>query len=217
MSLDRRPRSTRTERTITLTDAVVAIAMTLLVLPLVELAGEIDPAHLGETFGAHREVFLGFGLSFLVIYVFWLAHDQALTAVRDLGPALRSLNMLWLLVVAFLPFPTAVIGREVTRSSTPFYIGTMFVLSLLTSAMIQIAHPRPVAHDARRTWRRRSGWAWATSAVFGGCALAGGWHPDLGLFGLLLLGVIRLLEFADLSRTARGRVSGDLAGLPLPE
>ena len=36
------------ERTVTLTDAVVAIAMTLLVLPLVEVSGDVDANHVRE-------------------------------------------------------------------------------------------------------------------------------------------------------------------------
>jgi len=52
-----------------LTDAVVAIAMTLLVLPLVELAREVDTDSVGSVLTEHRDVFLGFLVSFLVIYV----------------------------------------------------------------------------------------------------------------------------------------------------
>jgi hypothetical protein len=46
------------ERTITLTDGVVAIAITLLVLPLVELAPDVDADGLGSVVGGHRGVFL---------------------------------------------------------------------------------------------------------------------------------------------------------------
>jgi len=58
------------ERVITLTDAVVAIAMTLLVLPLVELSGEVTGEDLVGFVGEHGDVLLSFVVSFLVIYVF---------------------------------------------------------------------------------------------------------------------------------------------------
>lgn len=66
------------DRTVTLTDAVVAIAMTLLVLPLVELAAVVDPNDLSELLDDHLGVFIGFALSFLVIYQFWAAHERVL-------------------------------------------------------------------------------------------------------------------------------------------
>jgi uncharacterized membrane protein len=187
------PRSV--ERTITLTDAVVAIAMTLLVLPLVELAPEVDPQDVGGLLREHTDLFLSFVISFLVIYVFWLAHERAFAVVEQATPALRSLNMWWLLLVAFLPFPTALVGRHVSTASAPVYIGTMLVLSALTSAMIEVAH-----RSARRAGRAvaRPGWrvalTWATPAVFAVCTLVSAVSADAGLFGLLLLLVVRLAE-----------------------
>ena len=44
------------ERTITLTDAVVAIAMTLLILPLVEVVDELDVSDLATVWAEHGEL-----------------------------------------------------------------------------------------------------------------------------------------------------------------
>ncbi len=178
------------ERSIGLTDAVVAIAMTLLILPLVEVSGEVDVGRLGEFLFDHRDLLLSFVVSFLVIYVFWAAHGAAL---RRLGgrevevAALRPLNMCWLLVIAFLPFPTAVVGRELTATSAPLYIGSMFVLSALTSAIVTV-----VARATEPSPRVR--WAWLTTLVFGLCALVSMANPDVGISLLLLLVVLRFLE-----------------------
>jgi uncharacterized membrane protein len=183
------------ERTITLTDAVVAIAMTLLVLPLVELVPEIDAHDLRASVADHLDVFMSFLISFLVIYVFWLAHERAFALVDRTGRGLRSLNMWWLLLVAFLPFPTALVGRTVTTDSVVFYIGTMFLLSAITSAMVQVAQ-RSAARDgtAPRPSRWRVVLTWTTTAVFAVCALVALADPSLGLFGLLLLLVVRVAE-----------------------
>lgn len=187
------------ERTIGLTDGVVAIAITLLILPLVEVAGEVDPGRPATFLVEHWDLLLSFVVSFLVIYVFWAAHSSALRrlsgAARDvrwLGP----LNMCWLLVIAFLPFPTAVVGRDISTTSVPLYIGSMFVLSVLTSAITMVVAGE-VGH------RDRSGWAWLTTAVFGLCALVGWWNADLGLYGLLLLLVVRIVEVRWLDRRGR--------------
>jgi uncharacterized membrane protein len=158
------------ERTSALTDAVVAIAMTLLVLPLVEVAGEVDTDHPRSFVAEHSDLLLSFVVSFLVIYIFWSAHRAALAVLHALGHgvgagAVRQFNMWWLLVIAFLPFPTAVVGRDLNTTSAPLYIGTMFGL----------------------------------------CALLALVNADLGMYGLLLLLVVRLVEarFLEPARSAR--------------
>lgn len=186
------------DRAIALTDAVTAIAMTLLVLPLVETAGEVEADRLGAFFTDRGELVLSFVISFLVIFVFWSAHGSAYRRVVEADtdiPALRPLNMCWLLVIAFLPFPTAVVGREVTTVSASFYIGTMLVLSVLTSAISTVV-------DRHLGVGQRLWWTWSTPAVFAACTLLSLVNPDLGLYGLLALAVLRLVEV----RVARRRL-----------
>jgi uncharacterized membrane protein len=196
MSIEDAATETRSiERTITLTDAVVAIAMTLLVLPLVELVPEVNPQDVVGSLNEHQDVFISFVVSFLVIYVFWLAHERAFAVVETAGHRLRTLNMWWLLLVAFLPFPTALVGREATTASAPIYIGTMFVLSAVTSAMIEVAHrSAAAAGSAEPRPLRRVALTWATTAVFVLCTLVSLVNADLGLLALLLLVVVRVAE-----------------------
>jgi uncharacterized membrane protein len=208
--LPRRPVEPGIERTVTLTDAVVAIAMTLLILPLVEVSGEVEAGHLGDFFRDNTNLFVSFVVSFLVIYVFWGAHghafarleaaerardkswsggeDQAADAGPVVVPMLRQLNMWWLLVIAFLPFPTAVVGGDLTTSSAPLYIGTMTVLSLLTSG-ISVAVDRAVPEAVRL-----GAMAWLTPAVFAICTVLSSVNADLGLYALLSLVAVRVFE-----------------------
>jgi uncharacterized membrane protein len=193
----RAPQGPGLERTVTLTDAVVAIAMTLLVLPLVEVSDEVDASHLRTFSSEHGNLLLSFVISFLVIYVFWAAHGTAfarLGAAQDEdapqleGPAaLRPLNMCWLLVIAFLPFPTALAGRDLTTSSAPLYIGTMAALSVLTSAI-------SVVVDRAVPGPNRGALGWMTTVVFVLCTVVSLVNADLGVFGLLLLVPLRFLE-----------------------
>ncbi len=187
------------ERTLTLTDAVVAIAMTLLILPLVDVSGEVVTGRLGDRLVEYSDLVTSFVVSFLVIYVFWAAHGEALGRLDQRDAAgIRSLTMWWLLVIAFLPFPTAVLGREVNTSSAPFYIGTMTLLSLLTSAISAVVD--------RAVPDRRRGWiSWLTTLVFLVCALVSTINARLGLLGLLALVLVRLIEV----RMARGADAGD--------
>jgi uncharacterized membrane protein len=199
----REPQGPGLERTVTLTDAVVAIAMTLLVLPLVEVSGEVDANHLREFTSEHGNLLLSFIISFLVIYVFWAAHGSAFARLYEAqddadeleGPAaLRQLNMWWLLVIAFLPFPTALAGRDLTTSSAPLYLGSMAILSVLTSAIA-------VAVDRAVPEHRRGGWAWVTTVVFVACTAVSTVNAEVGMFGLLLLIPVRFVEV----RRGRGR------------
>jgi uncharacterized membrane protein len=183
------------ERAITLSDAVVAIAMTLLVLPLVDLATQPDATDVGALLRVHGNVLNGFVVSFLVIYQFWVAHERAFAQVRTAGRLLRWLNMWWLLAIAFLPYPTAVVGRRATTSTVPLYIGTMFVLSILSAGMAAIGdRERRAASGGGPMPRRTRVVRWLTPAVFAVCAGLGVLNADLGLYALFLLVVVGLLE-----------------------
>jgi uncharacterized membrane protein len=188
-------------RALTLTDAVVAIAMTLLVLPLVEVSGEVDTHKFGRFLDDHWDLFLSFAISFVVIYVFWSAHGVAFRRIENGhtdARVLHLLNLWWLLLIAFLPFPTAVVGRDLNTISAPLYIGTMTVLSALTSGIVTVI-------DRKVGPSRRTQWAWLTTGVFGLCALLSAANADLGMLALLALALVRGTERRALARgSSRG-------------
>lgn len=187
------PRNPAVERTVMLTDAVVAIAMTLLVLPLVEAVPEVDLDDVGAFAAGHISLFVSFVLSFLVILLFWAAHHRFFPFVADMTPSLRMLNAVWLLVVAFVPFPTALIGRGPTTSTTPVYIGTILVLGIVSAAMMHVVARATAIPDAARYLRRRAWIAWAAVGVMLVCTLISTVNPDLGLTGLLGILVLRIV------------------------
>lgn len=174
------------ERTVALTDAVVAIAITLLVLPLVELAPDVDPDDLSALLDEHFGVLISFVLSFLVIYQFWAAHERVFARITRAVPLLRPLNMLWMLGIAFLPFPTALVGEQTTTSTVPLYIGAMLGLSIVTTGMSIVA----MRAWAGGTDHRRRIVAVATTCVFLGCFLASFVAPTAALVGLSLTGIV---------------------------
>jgi uncharacterized membrane protein len=120
------------DRFLTFVDAVVAIAITLLVLPLAELAPELGQRSVTELLREHKSELLGFFLSFAVIARLWLAqHDTVSSLVRQDRFVVRIL-LLWLLTIVILPFPTALVAEAGEQAATKtFYIGTMAVSSLL--------------------------------------------------------------------------------------
>ena len=175
--------------------------MTLLVLPLVEVSNEVDTKAFGRFLGDHWDLFLSFAISFVVIYVFWSAHGVAFRRIENLGTEPRSLpllNLWWLLLIAFLPFPTAVVGRDLNSTSAPLYIGTMTLLSALTSGIVTVI-------DRAAGPSRRARWAWLTTGVFGACALLSVAYADLAMLALLVLAVVRVIETRALARQSAPR------------
>ena len=138
---DRLPPS---DRMIAFTDAAVAIALTLLVLPLVEIVPEA--ARSGEPAAAvitnNLAPIGSFLLSFAVIARFWSGHHRLFGYEHRLTPSLVQLNLLWLLTIAVLPFPTEMIASLDSHGFvTPFYLSVLVVCSTaLTTMAVTMRH-----------------------------------------------------------------------------
>jgi uncharacterized membrane protein len=101
------------DRIVNLSDGVFAIAITLLVLdirvpniPEKLVASELP----GELLSLWPQC-LGYVLSFVSISVFWMIHHSIFRPIRAYDRTLLYLNFLFLMLVAFLPFPTALLGE----------------------------------------------------------------------------------------------------------
>jgi uncharacterized membrane protein len=101
------------ERLIFFSDAVFAIVMTLLVLDIrvpdvpPGLAVEEVPSRVLELWPK----FLSYVLSFLVVGTYWIAHHQTFRYVGSYDRTLLWLNLVFLLSISFIPFPTSLLGE----------------------------------------------------------------------------------------------------------
>jgi len=177
-------RSAGTERFLSFSDAVVAIAATLLVLPLVDVVTDYDPDKGIQPFITNNKGLLfAFVLSFLVIYRFWSAHHAIFGPRLPLTATLRWLNGFWLLSIVFLPVPTRLIGSNTTsRGADALYIVTMLAAVVTTSAshwLIERAAGQPALAMAISVLAMPA--ALAVALVL---AVA---VPGVGLWALLLL------------------------------
>ena len=102
-------------RLVNFSDAVVAIAITLLILPLVDAANNIGATGLGHFFADNRPKLLGFALSFVVIGRFWWTQHTTFERLQSYDNVLVSGMFLWLFGIVFLPFPTELLGRPTTE------------------------------------------------------------------------------------------------------
>lgn len=118
------------DRLVNFADATVAIAITILVLPLVELAPEVARDGLAVLAEQHSGTVLAFALSFGVIAVFWVPHHRMFELVGTPSAALVWVNLLWLCGIAFFPFSTSVIAQIGSEpEAITLYVGTMIVIS----------------------------------------------------------------------------------------
>jgi uncharacterized membrane protein len=133
------------DRVTAFTDAAVAIALTLLVLPLLDTVREAKDTPMHELLPAHADQFLAFALSFLVIARFWRVHRRLFDAVTHLDEGLVVLNVAWLFGIVFLPVPTAalVVGNGRAQGATALYAVNLLVVALaaLSLAIWVVRHP----------------------------------------------------------------------------
>ncbi|MFD9706232.1 TMEM175 family protein [Lentzea sp. NPDC059081] len=146
MSTKREP-----DRLVLFTDAVVAIAITLLVLPLVEIVSEPGSEPPAELVSHHWPQIFSFLLSFAVIAQLWMTHHRLFENVREYSTPLMVLNLVWLLTIVVLPFPTELVGTHGEDTFVRlFYVGTILVSTLLLTALALLVHGSPaLAHEPR--------------------------------------------------------------------
>ena len=100
-------------RILAFTDGLFAIAMTLLVVDLaVPVLHHDSSVHeLADQLNNEKENFISFFISFAVIGRYWLAHHAFFSQLARMDRRLIALNLLYLAFIAFLPFPTALLGE----------------------------------------------------------------------------------------------------------
>src|SRR5437868_2713927 len=112
------------ERILFFSDAVFAIVITLLVLEL--KVPVIDREHFTESLLRHDlfellPKFLGFIYSFFIVGMMWIEHHRIFRFITHFDFGLIWRNLLFLLFVAFVPFPTALFS-EFYFSQTAFIL-----------------------------------------------------------------------------------------------
>jgi uncharacterized membrane protein len=176
-------------RLVAFSDAVVAIAITLLILPLVDSAGSIGSESIGTFLDNNRTKLLAVLLSFAVIGRFWWAQHQAHERVVTYNPLFVSGMFVWLFGIVFLPFPTELLSSAV--KSGPgihgLYVGTLLVASV--GALIQqfaVVHWPELQDEAHRGEARMMLAVIQVLVIALALVLAVA-VPAIGLLGLLLM------------------------------
>jgi uncharacterized membrane protein len=106
------------DRVVFFSDAVFAIAITLLAVDIRVPNGEFDAAR--ELQEALPKI-TGFGISFAVIGLFWLAHHTIFRHIVAFDRRLMLINLLFLGTIAFLPYPTDLLSTSGQTAALIFY------------------------------------------------------------------------------------------------
>jgi TMEM175 potassium channel family protein len=125
------------DRLIFFSDAVFAIAITLLSLDirLPATQASLTDAELGRLLLEIWPKYMAYIISFLVIGLFWIGHHRKFRYIQKYNGNLLLLNLVLLMTIAFIPFPTSLISEYGNRASTIFYALVMVLTSLLSATM----------------------------------------------------------------------------------
>jgi uncharacterized membrane protein len=118
------------DRVLAFGDAVVAIAITLVVLPLVDTAMDAASPHAYLADGWSE---IGSAaISFVVIAAFWRAHHWLFVPATGYSSAVLANEVVWLAAIVVLPVVTVldVAAGDADRLGLGLYIGTLLVASL---------------------------------------------------------------------------------------
>jgi uncharacterized membrane protein len=121
------------ERMVFFSDAVFAIAMTLLVLNIPHPAPRQNVAAFLTT---QDGKFVAFFISFWVIALFWMGHHRLFRFVREYDHGLIMLNLALLFCIAFLPYPSAILGDHPSDvGATVFYAAAISVTGFASASL----------------------------------------------------------------------------------
>jgi uncharacterized membrane protein len=121
------------ERLNALSDGVVAIAITLLIFPITDLATSDPGANVLTIFEEHSGKFITFLITFLVIAKLWVDNHGLYRDVRAYTPPLMWAHIMWLLAIVFIPFPMDVLS---SADDTKFPNAAVYVGTLLLAATV---------------------------------------------------------------------------------
>lgn len=117
-------------------DGVFAIAITLLVLTI---AQPTDYTRLGTQLASRWPSLAAFVVSFAIIGIMWLNHHSLFTHFERIDRGLFYLNMLLLLTITFLPYPTGVLGQALAKGQNAETAAVVYAVVMALNAWVWTA------------------------------------------------------------------------------
>ncbi|MEU1671209.1 TMEM175 family protein [Streptomyces roseifaciens] len=157
------------ERLAFFTDAIFAIAMTLLAVEL-ERPHEKELASaraLGSFLADQQGSYLAFALAFVLLWSVWRRHHKLMDQIGGLSKAFTAWHAPLLLLVAFLPFPTALIGASIGNPlAQTLFAGTMAAMVFCEAVLKEIAGSAGLVTGDPAEAHRHAGDSWGVGLWF---------------------------------------------------
>jgi uncharacterized membrane protein len=148
------------ERLTFFSDAVVAIAITLLALELPVPRGNSNREFL-QAVNDEKQVYIAFLISFSVIGAHWFGHHRMFRYVTGLSRGVTRWNMLWLLMIILTPFTTRVLiadgafeARFTCYATVQALAGLFFLLAVRDLSRQGLLRPETPPDTVRNTYWR---------------------------------------------------------------
>lgn len=125
-------------------DGVFAIAITLLILEI-QVPPQTPHGGLRAALADLWPSYLAFLASFMTIGVMWLNHHRLFTLINKNDDGLIAFNLLLLLGITWLPFPTALLAEHLQgphvdqQTASLVYAGSFFALSIVFNVLWRYA------------------------------------------------------------------------------
>lgn len=117
------------DRLLAITDGIVAIAATIMVLQLV-----VPEKASVAAIAAQWPVLLAYIISFLQIFLAWHEHHDSVAPAEWINHRIFLVNCVWLFFITLLPFVTGIVGKSPDHTpSMLLYIGVLFLVQLVIS------------------------------------------------------------------------------------
>lgn len=120
-------------------DGVFGFAMTLLISTVAVPA--VQRSELRGALGDDIPDIISYFVTFAVIGHYWIAHHRLFAALGFVTKKIMQMNLLYMAMIAFMPFPTALFGRYNGEFiSLLLYVAALSMASLVEAAMIHEAN-----------------------------------------------------------------------------
>lgn len=148
------------DRLVNFSDAVVAVAITVLVLPLIDIPGPQGDQNVWDVISRNGAQFWTFLFTFYVVAIMWATHNRIMRTLAALDGSLMWLNTTWLAAIVLLPWASAMYGEaDAGRTSVGlvywFLLGAISALGGLMASYLR-RHPELLDEPRDHTdWRTR--------------------------------------------------------------
>jgi len=176
-------------------DGVFAIVITLLILDI--RFPEVEYSQFAATLRSLLPRILAYVMSFIIIGLYWVTHHNSMHAIKKTDRVFLWLNILLLLCVSFIPFPTSLLGRYPFQAGPIIIYGATLIASNLVGYIMILYvwyHPHLATAEFGKKYMQRHTPVYIVVNVLYLCAiLLASWLPLLSYLIYIVVVVVLII------------------------